>query len=322
MRIIGEQDLRKVVREREAFEAVTRAFRALAEERAEQPAPMSFDFPDCAGEVHVKGAAIRGAPIFAVKIASGFYRNPERGLPTSSGLVLVLSQTTGTPLALLHDNAYLTEMRTAAAGALAVELLTPRNTDRMAVLGSGAQARYQLRAIARVRTLRSVIVWSPTRAHVERYCAEMREELGIPCSAADDATEAVRDAHLVLTVTSARKPIVRVEDVLESATLIAVGSDGPAKQELDEKILAKADKIVVDRRSQCAALGELHHALVAGLVREEDVYAELGDIVIGRKAGREADELIVCDLTGVGVQDAAIAETAWGALTNPDAPGR
>jgi ornithine cyclodeaminase len=314
MRIVGEEDLRRLIHEEEALEAVERAFRALAENRVEQPPPMGFDFPDTSGEVHVKGAAIRGAPIFAVKIASGFYRNPERGLPVSSGLVLVLDQTTGAPLMLFEDNAYLTEMRTAAAGALAVRLLARSRIEKMAILGSGAQARYQLRAIARVTKLESISVWSPTPAHVDRYCSEMKTEFGFDCASAANARDAVRDAELVLTVTTAREPIVRAEDVSASATIVAVGSDGPAKQELDEKILARADKIVVDRLAQCASLGELHHALAAGLVREEDVHAELGDVVVGRKPGREAEELIVCDLTGVGVQDAAIAETAWRAL--------
>ena len=290
------------------------AFRALAEDRVEQPPPMAFDFPETSGEVHVKGAAIRGSPIFAVKIASGFYRNPEQNLPASSGLVLVLDQTTGFPLALLQDNAYLTEMRTAAAGALAARLLAHETIDKMAVLGAGAQARYQLRAIRRVRDVENVVAWSPTPARRELYCREMESELGLRCTPADTARDAVDDAGLVLSVTTARFPIVDGGAVSKSATIIAVGSDGPDKQELDAKILNQAGKVVVDRLSQCVRLGEVHHAIEAGLMGEDDVYAELGDVLTGKKPGREGDELIVCDLTGVGVQDAAIAELAWNAL--------
>lgn len=314
MRVVNESELRAHIDEDESLQAVVEAFRALAEGRVVQPPPMGFDFPEAFGEVHVKGAAIAGSPIFAVKIASGFYRNPERGLPPSSGLVLVLDQTTGFPLALFHDNAYLTEMRTAAAGALATKHLALDTIDKMAVLGSGAQARYQLRAITRVRNIKSVAVWSPNRERRELCCREMEAQLGIVCTAAGSAAEAVDEAGLVVSVTTARSPVVRASDVSPSATIIAVGSDGPDKQELDAKILVNADKVVVDRLSQCIRLGEVHHAIELELMNETDVYAELGEIVVGNKLGRQADELIVCDLTGVGAQDAAIAELAWRAV--------
>jgi ornithine cyclodeaminase/alanine dehydrogenase-like protein (mu-crystallin family) len=314
LRFVTETELRAVVHEEASLLAVEQAFGALARGRVEQPSPMSFDFPEASGEVHVKGAAIIGSSIFAVKIASGFYRNPERDLPVSSGLVLVLDQTTGFPLALFQDNAYLTEMRTAAAGALATRLLAHETIDKMAVLGTGAQARYQLQAISRVRTIKSVAAWSPTPERRERYCREMEDELDIPCVPAASAADALDAASLVVTVTTARSPIVHASDIAPSTTIVAVGSDGPDKQELDEKLVASADKVVVDRLSQCVRLGELHHAVAQGLMNESDVYAELGDIVVGNKPGRESDELIICDLTGVGVQDAAIAEFAWNAL--------
>lgn len=314
MRVVTEEELRAIVDEDVALGAVETAFAALAEGRVEQPPPMGFDFPQASGEVHVKGAAIRGASIFAVKIASGFYENPEKSLPASSGLVLVLDQTTGFPLAIFQDNAYLTEMRTAAAGALATRLLARSSIDKMAVLGSGAQARYQLRAVRRVRDIEHVAVWSPTEARRESYALEVANELGIRCTAMDTAESAVADAALVITVTTARSPIITSDAIATGASVIAVGSDGPDKQELDASLLARADKVVVDRLSQCLNLGELHHAVDAGVMTEDDVYAELGDIVIGSKRGREGDELIVCDLTGVGVQDAAMAEAAWKAL--------
>lgn len=314
MRLVTEEELRRVVDESVALHAVERAFEALARNRVEQPPPMGFDFPDADGEVHVKGAALRGASVFAVKLASGFYRNPDRGLPVSSGLVLVCDQRTGAPLALFHDNAYLTEMRTAAAGALATRLLAPDPVANVAVLGTGAQARYQLHAISKVRKLTKVSAWSPSAERRARYCAEMTDALGVSFEAAESARDAVKDATLVITVTTAKKPLIGLSDVAPGSTVIAVGSDGPSKQELAVDLIAGADKLVVDRLSQCAALGELHHALEAGAMTEDDVYAELGDIVIGTLAGREGDELVVCDLTGVGAQDAAIAESTWRAL--------
>lgn len=311
MRIVGEQELRERIGEEQALAAVERAFRALAEGSVVQPAPMGFDFEEARGEVHVKGAYLRGAPIFAVKVASGFYGNPDRGLPMSSGLVLVFDAATGFPLLLLHDNAYLTELRTAAAGALAIRLLAPERIGRMAMLGTGLQARYQLRAIARVKRPARVSAWSPSSAHRARYAEEMTRALGIPVSAASSAKEALEDADVVVTVTPARRPIVEASFVRPGATILAVGSDGPDKQELEVAVLEQADKVIADKLSQCAKLGEIHHALEAGRLSEEDIYGELGDVVIGRLPGREDDELIVCDLTGVGAQDAALAEVVW-----------
>ncbi len=311
MRIIEERELRERIGEEQALASVERAFRALAEGSVVQPAPMGFDFEEALGEVHVKGAYLKGSPIFAVKVASGFYRNPERGLPMSAGLVLVFDASTGFPVLLLHDNAYLTELRTAAAGALATQFLAPEKIEKMAVLGTGSQARYQLRAISRVRRPNRVAAWSPSAERRARYAEEMTGALGIQVSAVSSANEALEDADLIVTVTPARKPIVEASFVKPGATIVAVGSDGPDKQELDVDVLGRADKIVADKLSQCSKLGEIHHALEAGRISEKDIYGELGDIVIGRLAGREGDELIVCDLTGVGAQDAALAEVVW-----------
>lgn len=307
MRVVDETELKRIAGEAEALEAVERAFEALARGEVTQPPPMAFDFPGVAGEVHVKGAALRGAPIFALKVASGFYENAKKGLPTSSGLVLVFDAETGFPLSLLLDNAYLTEMRTAAAGALAARLLARPAVDKMAVIGTGAQARYQLRAISRVVAIGRVEAFSPRAESRDAYAREMREMLGLNVLARASAAEAVSDAEIVVSVTPSRSPVVSAKLLRADATVIAVGSDGPDKQELEVEVLARADKIVADDLSQCVTLGEIHHAVAAGVIAEEQIHAELGDILIGAKPGREGDELIVCDLTGVGAQDAAIA---------------
>jgi ornithine cyclodeaminase len=262
----------------------------------------------------VKGAFLQGEPVFAMKVASGFYRNPERGLPTGSGLVLVFDSSTGFPLALLQDNGYLTELRTGAAGALATRLLAPERPLAAAVLGAGSQARYQLRAMARVKELRALRVWSPVPAEVEAYEREMTPVLGIPVSGAENPEAAVQGADLVVTVTPAREPILRVGWLKEGATVVAVGSDGPEKQELDVGILGAAGKVVVDSRVQCLALGETHHAVAAGVLSSHEIHGELGQVLSGTCTGREGEELIVCDLTGVGAQDAAIAGTVWSRL--------
>jgi ornithine cyclodeaminase len=311
MRLITEEQLRQMVGEKEALEAVERAFRALAQDAVIQPPPLGMDLDRVSGEVHVKGAYLEGEPVFAMKVASGFYRNRERGLPTGSGLVLVFDAETGFPQALLQDNGYLTELRTAGAGALAVQHLAPDGPLSAAVIGAGSQARFQLKAMAEVRPIRDLRVWSPVPEEIPSYVEEMAPILGAPISGASSIQEAVAEAELVVTVTPSRQPLVEADWLEEGATVVAVGSDGPEKQELSTDVLRKAGKVVVDSRSQCLALGETHHAVAAGALNAEDIHAELGDVVLGSRPGREGTELIVCDLTGVGAQDAAMAGVVW-----------
>lgn len=311
MQVINEAEIRATIKEPEALASAEQAFRALAEGGVELPPPMGLEVPEAQGEVHVKSAYLKGSPVFAVKIASGFYGNVERGLPSGSGLILTFDAQTGFPLALLADNAYLTDLRTAAAGALAARLLAPRSIAKVAMIGSGIQARFQLRALALVRSWEESVAWSPDPQRLARYCAEMEEELSIPFRGAPGPEEAVREADLVITATPSREPLFDASALQPHATVIAVGSDGPDKRELATETLARADKIVVDRLSQCIALGELHHAVEEGVLSADSVHAELGEVLVGAKTGREGDELIICDLTGVGAQDAAIAEVAW-----------
>ena len=314
MKAVTEDQLRRLVGEEEALEAVEKAFRALSQGKAVQPPPLGMDLPKVRGEVHVKGAYLEGEPIFAMKVASGFYNNARRGLPTGSGLVLVFDATTGFPLALLQDNGYLTELRTGAAGALAVRLLAPEKPLEVAVLGAGSQARYQLKAMARVRNLKRIRVWSPVEREVYDYAREMEPLLKVPVTPASSPESAVAGAHLVVTVTPSRSPLLEADWLAAGVTVVAVGSDGPEKQELKVDVLARAQKVVVDSRAQCLRLGETHHAVAAGVMAPDDIHAELGEVLLGNRRAREGEEIIVVDLTGVGAQDAAMAGAAWSRL--------
>jgi ornithine cyclodeaminase len=311
MKIVTEAELRELVNEQEALEAVEVAFKALTQGRAIQPPPMGMDLEQVRGEVHVKGAYLQGEDTFAMKVASGFYDNPSKGLPTGSGLVLVFDAQTGAPLGLLQDNGFLTEMRTGAAGALAVRLLAPEVPLSVGVIGAGSQARYQLRAMAQLREIKNVRAWSPLPEEVELYAREMSEYLSVPVHGSASPEEAVREADLVVTVTPSREPIVESGWLKDGVTVVAVGSDGPEKQELAVEVLGDADKVVVDSRAQCLGLGEAHHAVKAGVLTPETLHGELGEVLLGRCAGREGQERIVVDLTGVGAQDAAMAGVVW-----------
>lgn len=310
MKTIHEAALRAVITPRVAVEAMRDAFRADGEGRAHVPAVLNLDVAAHRGEFHVKTAYIEGVAHVAVKIASGFYDNVSKGLPSGSGLMAVFDATTGMPAALLLDNGFLTDIRTGAAGAIAADVLAPASIRTIGVLGSGVQARYQVQCVRCVRDVREIVAWSPTRARLEAYCADMRAD-GFDVRAAASPREVCVEADLLITATPSREPLVQGEWLRPGQHVTAIGSDSPGKQELDASCLARAGLLVVDRLTQCASFGELRHALDAGLFRGDRVHAELGEVVAGVKPGRTSREQItIADLTGVGFQDTAIASTA------------
>jgi ornithine cyclodeaminase len=309
VRVLRESEIRQIAGPEQALRAVRTGFEALARGRAVLPGVMHIDLPHARGEVHIKGAHLLGSPFFSIKEAAGFWGNPERGLPVGSGLVLVFDAETGLPRAILLDNGYLTELRTGAAGALAALLLARAELRVIGILGAGSQARYQLEALCAARRPARARVWSRRLEAAEEYAREMTARLALPVEAVAHAREAVEGCDLVVTTTTAREPVLRAEWLGPGHHVTAVGSDSPEKQELETEVLARADLVVADHLDQCLRLGEIHHAVAAGRLRAGDVHAELGEIAAGLKPGRTSDDQItVADLTGIGVQDAAMAD--------------
>ena len=309
LRVLRESEIRSLIGPRQALVAVRDGFARLARGEVTLPGVIGLEIPAHGGEVHVKGAHIHGSPYFSIKEAAGFYQNAQRGLPVTSGVVLVFDATTGFLRAILLDNGFLTELRTGAAGALAADLLARRDAETVGIIGCGGQARYQLEALLGVRQLRRVIVYGRSAESAAAYALEMSQRFGLPVAVTASAQQAVESSDIVITTTPSREPIVRAAWLRPGVHVTAIGSDGPAKRELESAALAKADKLVADRLDQCLQLGEIHHAVVEGLLDPARVYAELGELAAGTKRGRESDsEITIADLTGVGVQDAAVAD--------------
>lgn len=311
--MITEEQIRREIREPEALDAARRAFRALASGAVRQPSAISLELPEWSGDLRVTAAHIRGSPIFAVKMDTGYQFNHERGLPNGAGLMVVFDAATGRPLETLLDGGYLTELRTGGAGALAADLLAPECIETVGTIGTGRQARFQLRALAGVRRWGDTFAWSPDPEETDVFCNEMSEELGIRCHAVSSPEAVALSAQVIYTVTPSRSPLVEADWLAPGATVIAVGADAAGKQELDIEVLRRADKVVADDWSQAMRIGELRHAIAAGLPLSQ-VHGELGKVVTGERSGREGDEVIVCDLTGLGAQDTAIAEIVWDRL--------
>ena len=309
--IIEEAALRAAVTPAKAVDVTREAFKADGEGRTRVPAVINLDIPSARGEFHVKTAHIEGVPHIGIKIASGFYDNPSKGLPSGSGLIALFDAVTGLPTALLIDNGFLTDIRTGAAGAVAADYLGKQTITTVGVIGSGIQARFQVRCLRVARAFSRIVAWSPTPSRLEAYCAEMAAE-GYDVTGASGPEQVCATADVLITATPARDPIVKAAWLRPGVHVNAMGADAPGKRELEADCFDIADLVVVDRYAQCAAFGELKHALEAALLTRHDVHAELGEIAAGRKTGRTSDQQItIADLTGVGFQDTAIASAAF-----------
>lgn len=312
IKILTEADLRKTVKlDLDAVACVEHAFAALAQGGVEMPPILSMAIPQNNGEVDVKTAYVPGVESFAIKMSPGFFDNPKIGLPSTSGLMVLFSARTGMVEALLLDNGYLTDVRTAAAGAVVAKHLAPETAKSACVLGAGTQAKLQLQALCLVRPIEKAAIWARDQTKAELAAKEMTELLGREVSAANSLEEAVRAADVVVSTTPSAKPLITADWLRAGQHITAMGSDQHHKNELDPACFQRADLYVPDRQSQTALLGELHHAIAAGTVASDQKFDELGDIVICKAAGRKTlDDITICDLTGTGIQDTAIATFA------------
>ena len=295
----------------ECIDAVEEAFRLHAEGRSLPPGVLETLTAD--GGFHIKAAGLRlaGGNYYAAKVNGNFPLNPERfGLPTIQGVVVLCDAERGRPLAVM-DSMELTALRTAAATGVAAKYLACPDSKVATVCGCGIQGRVQLRALAQVLGIEKVYAFDADAARAEVFAREMSDELGLKVTSAVNLREASGESDVCVTCTPSRRPFLMKGDVRPGAFVAAVGADNPLKQELDPGLLASG-KIVADILEQCASIGDLHHAIEAGAVTRSDVYAELGEIVAGRKPGRtSAEEIIIFDSTGTALQDVAAAAVVY-----------
>ncbi len=297
-----------------ALHCLEQGFIAFSAGKVQVPPIQGFSFPGANGDCCVKSAYIEGSATFTVKISTGFYDNPGTGLPSNDGLMLVLSAHTGQPLALLHDEGWLTGMRTALAGRIAARLLAPPRVSAIGILGTGMQARMQLEQLGAITECRQVVVWGRQDSGLAAYRAFARA-LGYQVRTTQDAAEVAAAANLIVCTTPSRQPLLFSEWVRPGTHITAVGADGPGKQELDPALVARAERIVVDSVAQCSQYGEVAHALRSGQIDATQLI-ELGTLLASGAPGRQhADQITLADLTGVAVQDAQISSCALAAMT-------
>lgn len=303
--LLGRDDVERLLTPDACIAAVEEAFRGHA--LGQVPSPGILGMHQGAGSFHVK-AGFMGAdrPYFAAKVNANFPGNGARGLPTIQGAIVLFDASDGRPLALM-DSISITALRTAAATAVAAKHLARSRCRSMLLCGCGAQALEQLRAVLRVRQPERIRVHDLDAGKAERFAASARAELGIPVEVARDPASALPASDLVVTCTTARHYFVEAGMVRPGAFIAAAGADNEDKQEIDPRLLARA-KVVTDLTEQAARIGDLHHAIKAGVMSASDVHAQLGEVAAGLRPGRENDdEIVVFDSTGTGLQDVAAA---------------
>jgi ornithine cyclodeaminase len=301
--------LEAVLRPSDVIRVVEEGF--LAYSRGETVVPpvgeLLFNDPD--GDCHIKYGYRIGDNTFTVKIATGFPENARRGLLTSNGVILVFSSQTGELLAILQDEGFLTDIRTAAAGAVAAKLLAPDHIECIGVVGSGTQGKLQLEYLKGVISTRKVMVWSRSRAQAEAY-----QVSGFDVQVATSCAELAEHCRLIVTTTSSRRWLLGASEVYPGTHITAVGADGGGKQELDPKLFPKAAVRAVDSRKQCAQFGDSAYALRDQLIQLDDL-VELGELIDQKKPARQNElEITIADLTGVAIQDIQVAKLALDVL--------
>ena len=305
--VIPLETIRQVVPHLDVVGLMEAGFVAYSEGRAVVPPVGELIFEDPPGETHIKYGYIRGGDYYVIKIASGFPENSKLGLPTGEGLMLLFSQKTGRLETVLLDEAYLTDVRTAAAGAVAARYLAPSEVRRIGILGGGVQARLQLEHLLPMIRCRQALVWMRNPAAAESYRKRFADS-DLEIEFASDPDAVAEACNLIVTTTPAKQPLLRAATIRPGTHITAMGSDTVDKIELEPEILGKADLVVVDSLSQSESRGEVFQAVQAGVLDRGSV-VEIGAVIAGTTEGRTDDEQVtVCDLTGVAVQDLMIAQ--------------
>ena len=317
MQVFNLEQIKSVMEQIDITPFIEEGFVAYSQGKVVVPPVGEMIFENPPADVHIKYGYIKDDDYFAIKIASGFYENYKINLPTSDGLILLFSQRDGTLASILLDECYLTNVRTAVAGQVVAKYMAPSKIDCIGVFGTGVQGRMQVEYLKPVVDCRNIMVWGLPQDNFDTYKQDMKK-LGFSVQTTRDAGEVTEKCRLIITATPSKTPFIDVKQIKPGTHITAMGSDTPQKQELDPKILQKADMIVADSIEQCLSRGEIFKALQAGLVKKEDLI-ELGDVIAGGQPGRTSDEQItVADLTGVAVQDIQIAKAVHEALIQSD----
>jgi alanine dehydrogenase len=308
--LLRNSDIAQLLSFDECITAVEKIFRLQGEGKV--PASQILGIHASHGGLHVKAGVLPGSKSYVVaKANTNFPGNARQcGLPTIQGVIVIFDAENGYPRAIL-DSADVTIKRTAAASAVAAKYLARPNSSVGTICGCGRQGRAHLRALRVVFPLEKIYAFDLDERAMQDLATELGDELDVPIETVRDLRHAIRESDICVTCTPSRQFFVRKEDVTPGTFIAAVGADNEHKQEIDPILMASC-KVVVDSLGQCSAIGDLHHAISAGLMRPENIHAELAEVVTGQNAGRTSEyEIIIFDSTGVAIEDAITAVAVY-----------
>ncbi len=308
--LLTSREIQRLLTLDECIGAVENAFRLYGEGKALPPGVLSMHTRD--GGFHIKAGLLElDRPYFAAKVNGNFPGNGARfGWPTIQGVIVLCDSGNGTPLAVM-DSREITSLRTGAATAVAAKYLARPNSRSATICGCGNQGRVQLNSLARVCQLQTVFAYDNRQEQALMFAQELAADLNISVTVVTDPAAALRQSDIWVTCTPSREPFLIGDAVRPGTFIAAVGADNPQKQELHPSLMARS-KIVCDILEQCAVMGDLHHALEAGVLTRSDVHTELGEVVARKKPGRESqEEIIIFDSTGMALQDVAAAAMVY-----------
>jgi ornithine cyclodeaminase len=305
--------IKRVLEKIQPIQEIEEGFIAYSEGKAEIPPVGEMIFKEPPGDVHIKYGYIVDDDYYVIKIASGFFESPQSSRYTSDGLLLLFKKGTGELACTLLDECYLTNVRTAAAGAVSAKYLAPKNVDCIGIVGAGTQGRMQLEFLESIIDCKDVMVWGMNQKELDEYREDI-EPAGYNIRTTLKVEHIAAHCNLIVTATPSKSPLLFADKVRKGTHITAMGSDTPEKHELDPRILQKADIVVADSISQCLLRGEIYQALKAGVLEKERI-VELGHVIVNPDLQRTSEEqTTIADLTGVAVQDIQITKAVYHAL--------
>jgi len=323
MRIVSLAEILPTIADKTTvIEAVRQGFIDHSLGKISMPWPLQMNFLESdqsiRGDCHIKCAYSDAYPFFCVKMATGFYNNDSKGLPVNNGMLMLVSSDTGEPLAVLQDEGHLTSARTAAAGALSVELIRGSSPTRLGIIGTGHQAGLQARWISGHANVSSIVLWGRNRSSADDL-AHRLADLQLEVEVVDTADTLCQLSDVIVTTTPSTKPILLNDMIRTGQGIVAIGADSKGKTELDPTIFKKATNIITDDHEQCSSHGDFGYALRAGHISNSSDQS-LGNCLAGTsKITRSQTDITVVDLTGLGAQDLAIATLVWKNLSAKEA---
>jgi len=309
MHILNRETIENLITGVDISSLIAKGFIAYSSGQVVVPPIGELTFKDPPGDVHIKYGYIKKDKYYIIKIASGFWKNEKYGIPNGQGMMLLFNQMTGVPEALIHDEAILTDIRTAIAGQICASILSNK-IHCIGVIGTGVQARLQVEYLQSITTCRDIIVWGRNKDKVRKYTEDM-EKKGFNVFMKTNAKDVCKESNLIITTTASKEPII-FKDYLQPGTHItAVGADAIGKRELGKGVVELANIVVADSIDQCVERGEISYALLDKEIQIDEIY-ELGHILSRKSEGRiSSEQITIADLTGVAVQDIQIATAVF-----------